>query len=84
MKEILDFDEMYSIQCSDSLTENFYQVYCELGFNRMMEQIKTEREYLINELVTVNFTQVLDYSNLVLDNLEELKMTNRHEILEEL
>ena len=83
----MTFDEMYSIQVSDSLSKNFYQVYCELDFNRMMKQIKAEREYLINELVDMNYYSVLERSGCLSQDIEdadEIKKVIQFEILEEL
>ena len=67
MKEILDFDEMYDMRCTGIRPEYYYEVYCELGFSRIMEQIKAEREWLINELADMIIKK---YGN---DNLKSVQ-----------
>ncbi len=89
-QEVLDFDEMYEIETIHKQDDNFYQVHCPLGPYRLMEQIKAEREYLINELVDINYNTVehLTRGKVFLRRLSNdskiIRDTIRFEILEEL
>jgi len=87
MNDILDFDEMYRIECIETYGQGFdqvYQVNCDINPDILMKQIKAEREYLINELVDISFCFIDSSKKVNLDDIEELKMTIRYEILEEL
>tara|TARA_Y100000310_G_scaffold263461_1_gene273671 strand:- start:234 stop:560 length:327 start_codon:yes stop_codon:yes gene_type:complete len=89
-EKVLDFDEMYDMTVTDSYGGNFYQIYSEIYPKLIFQQIKDEREYLINEIVNLSYQGISEITGLALEDVgiendeDEIKKVIRHEILEEL